>query len=122
MGSLCSRCDQLCCRYITVKIDTPRSICDFDAIYWWMLHKGVHVFSDSSGWSLLAFADCLNMEGGLCKDYENRPFTCREHSDKDCEKRRGLKAGTELYFDSAAKLDAYCSKRFKTWKNRYQGL
>ncbi len=77
----CIECEQSCCRYFTVKIPAPRTICDFDGLLWQLFHGNVKAFKDSTGWHLLVYNSCVHLEGnGECAIYENRPITCREHS------------------------------------------
>jgi Fe-S-cluster containining protein len=85
-----------------------------------MVHEGVRVFKDSSGWYLLIFSKCANMKDGKCGIYEKRPYTCREHSAKDCEQSRGLNAGTERYFEDTAQFEDYCRNKFKSWDKRFE--
>jgi uncharacterized protein len=118
----CAKCSQLCCKYVTMKVDAPKTISDFDIMRWWLLHKQVNVFKDADGWYLVFFSDCRYMEGGLCSNHRERPFTCREHSQETCEYGDSLRDTADIYFDGPEELNAYCRKKFKTWDKRYEGL
>jgi uncharacterized protein len=122
MPSKCFSCKQLCCKYITVKIETPKSIIDFDALYWWLLHDKVHVFKDSSGWYLIIYNECRYMKDGKCGNYKKRPFTCREHSEEFCQFDDDIKNTVDLYIKNIKELDKYCTKRFKSWPKRFDKL
>jgi Fe-S-cluster containining protein len=118
--SKCFRCDQLCCKYITVKIDAPRSIRDFDGLLWQLSHKNINIFKDSTGWYLLIHNPCIHLNGnGECSIYNDRPITCREHSSEHCENDNSIVDTALLFFDSYQSLDNYCKKKFKTWNKRF---
>jgi hypothetical protein len=116
----CSKCDQLCCKYITEKISAPRTIHDFDGLLWQLLHKNVKAFKDSSGWYLIIYNACVHLKrNGKCSIYENRPITCREHSVEKCEYKNSVSNTAIRYFNSFKSLEDYCRKKFKTWDNRF---
>jgi Fe-S-cluster containining protein len=116
----CIECGNSCCRYITVKIPAPRSIHDFDGLFWELSHINVKAFKDSVGWYLLIYNPCVHLKNnGKCAIYENRPITCREHSNKDCEHDTPIKESAILFFDDHRSLEKYCKKRFKTWNRRF---
>ena len=118
--SPCIRCDDLCCKYITVKIPAPRTIRDFDGLLWQLSHKDVQAFKDTSGWHLLICNPCIYLSaGGGCAIYERRPITCREHSIEQCEYQRSIAKTAALFFDGAKALDRFCKKKFKTWDRRF---
>ena len=116
----CSRCKHLCCSYITVKIDAPRTILDFDGLLWQLSHENIEVYSDNTGWHLIIYNKCLNLKkNGECGVYESRPITCREYSRKNCDYHGHISQSSLQYFANPQALDEYCSKRFKTWKTRF---
>jgi len=117
----CKECDQLCCKYITVKIPAPRTIHDFDGLLWQLFHKNIKAFNDSTGWYLLVYNTCLQLKGnGKCAIYENRPLTCRKHSIKKCEYENPILKTSFRYFNSFQSLQSYCKKKFKTWDDRFK--
>lgn len=117
----CSKCTKsLCCRYITVPIETPRSMLDYDNLLWMVSHRGVRVYRDCDGWGVQTMNSCEHLlPGGGCGIYETRPIVCREHSNEDCEFVRDDDESV-LEFDSYDSLDAYCRGRFKTWDKRFE--
>jgi len=120
VASKCARCEDLCCRYITVKIPAPRTIRDFDGLLWQLAHENVQVYKDSSGWHLLVCNPCIHLrDQGGCKIYDRRPITCREHSTENCEYRNPISKTSALFFDGYKALDRYCKKKFKTWDRRF---
>ncbi|MBN1409979.1 MAG: YkgJ family cysteine cluster protein [Spirochaetales bacterium] len=115
----CAQCTKSCCKYFTVKIETPRSKLDFDNLLWKMYHKNVKIFNDRDGWFLLIDNPCVHLSrSGKCTIYSNRPIVCRRHSNLDCEFTRKDDKGV-LHFKDYLALDKYCRKRFKNWKKRY---
>jgi len=116
----CHDCGHLCCKYITVKIATPRTIRDFDGLLWQLSHKNVKAFEDSKGWYLVVYNSCVQLKGnGRCAIYENRPITCRQHSLEKCENGDPISKISKQFFNSFQSLDSYCKKKFKTWDCRF---
>ena len=119
----CFTCGGACCKYITVKMDTPRSILDFDNLLWQVLHEKIHLMKDADGWFLLINNPCVKLgHDGKCTDYDRRPVACRDHSAESCEYDDPIDEESELYFHDAESLTAYCRERFKTWDKRHQSL
>ena len=116
----CSKCEQLCCKYITVKIPAPRTIRDFDGLLWQLAHENVQAFKDSMGWHLLIYNSCVHLNGnGKCAIYNKRPITCREHSDEACEYGSPISKTSVRFFDGFESLNRFCRKKFKTWDRRF---
>jgi Fe-S-cluster containining protein len=119
--SKCLRCGSACCRYITVKIDTPRSMLDFDNIIWQLSHKNVRLFHDKTGWFLLVSNSCEFLaKNGKCSIYEERPITCRHHSALYCEFDSPVEKTALHYFEDAISLKKFCKKKFKKWHKRFE--
>ncbi len=120
--SQCHDCDNLCCKYITVKITAPRTIRDFDCLLWQLSHENIKAFRDSTGWYMIIYNSCIYMMGnGECVIYENRPITCREYSTKKCDYVGPILSKASLqFFDSFQSLDNYCKIKFKTWDSRFR--
>jgi Fe-S-cluster containining protein len=78
---LCLACGAKCCRYVTAKIDTPRTQKDYDKIRWYLLHKQIRISVDRNReWYLEFVTPCMNLlPNQHCKDYENRPQLCRDY-------------------------------------------
>ena len=79
-------CQSICCRYVTTKIDAPRTKMDFDELYWFLCHENVEVFIESRKWYVQFDTPCRNLDRrSLCRDYLTRPHVCREHKEEECE-------------------------------------
>lgn len=116
----CLACGSKCCRYLTVNIPTPRSIADFDQLFWQISHENAQAFKDERGWFLLIFNPCKHLKpDGMCAIYESRPFICREHSLEDCERNGSIVKAADLFFKDHKALERYCKKRFKHWGRRF---
>ena len=115
----CSRCTgSTCCTYTTEALGTPRSKADFDHMLWQISHHGVEIYKDSDGWYLLIRGSCEHLQpNGDCGIYEPRPQVCRDYNNDWCEYDEPAEKDFIHYFRNHAELDAYCSKRFKRWKN-----
>jgi Fe-S-cluster containining protein len=118
----CGFCDGAkCCAYITEKLETPRSMHDFDHLLWQVSHQDIRIYKDDDGWYLLVERVCLHLQtDGRCGIYEQRPMVCREHTNDYCEFDAPAEDGFELYFRDYAELQKYCHKRFKTWDKRFE--
>jgi len=79
-------CQAMCCRYVTTKIDAPRTKTDWDEIYWFLCHEHVEVFIEARKWYLLFDTPCRGLDTrSRCVIYSTRPYVCREHSSENCE-------------------------------------
>ena len=110
-----------CCTYFTERLETPRSMHDFDHLLWQISHRDVRIYKDEDGWYLLVETPCLHLQGdGRCGIYATRPTVCREHSNDYCEYDAPAEEGFELYFDGYEALLKYCRARFKTWDRHFK--
>jgi len=83
----CDKCpDSACCRDVTVGIDEPETIKDWDEIRWMVAHQNVMVYLDNEDdWVVEFKTDCTKLEdNGKCKIYNNRPHMCSNHSPENC--------------------------------------
>ncbi len=117
----CSFCrGTTCCTYLTHRIDSPRSMEDFDLLLWQISHINTQVYKDEDGWFLLVNNRCGHLQpDGRCGIYETRPQVCREHSNDGCEFEGP--SGEEdfmLFFSGYEPLLTYCRKKFKNWDQR----
>lgn len=79
-------CGAMCCRYVTTKIDAPRTKTDWDEIYWFLCHENVEVFIEARKWYVLFASPCRNLDGkSRCVAYAVRPHVCRGHKEENCE-------------------------------------
>ena len=121
----CSLCaGTKCCQYITLHIDTPRSMADFDTLLWQVSHRHIQFYKDADGWFMLVVdSPCEHLtDTGQCGIYATRPAICRSYSNDECEFDSPAEEGFELFFDSHQALDDYCRKRFKNWHKRFRKL
>jgi hypothetical protein len=82
----CQRCPSLCCRYLALQIDGPKSYDDFDLIRWYVAHHGVQVYKDRRRWYLQVDVPCRHLDDhGRCQIYPRRPKICADHRLQDCE-------------------------------------
>ncbi|MFH1210152.1 MAG: YkgJ family cysteine cluster protein [archaeon] len=84
---LCGNCS-LCCKYITLLIDTPVDKKDVDETIWFLLHEGISVYiTKDNQWHVEVKTMCKELDKQeRCDSYQERPLICREHSQDDCEK------------------------------------
>lgn len=109
-----------CCTYLTQRIDTPRSMQDFDVLLWQISHRDTQAYKDSDGWCLLVNNACRHLQpGGRCGIYETRPQICREHSNDGCEfEGPAAHEDYDLFFPDYESLLDYCRRKFKNWDSR----
>jgi len=79
-------CGARCCRYITTKIQSPRSHNDWDEVRWWLAHGGTMVTRDEDGWMLHVETRCRHLrEDRTCGIYRHRMRACEEYDPEACE-------------------------------------
>ena len=84
--ALCARCLGLCCRYITIEIDKPRTKREKDDVRWYLLHEGVTLLITPDRWMVKVPARCSALtEENVCGIYPDRPQACREYSTENCD-------------------------------------
>ncbi|MDD5011677.1 MAG: YkgJ family cysteine cluster protein [Phycisphaerae bacterium] len=116
----CEKCNGLCCRYMALEIDTPRSRDDFDDIRWYLVHKGVSVFVDKKQWYLCTDNKCKYLSGkdNRCKIYAKRPRICREHKSDNCELGKH-DYDYEMHFNNDKQMEEYIKIRFDNNKRSH---
>lgn len=89
----CSSCGG-CCKHIALEIDVPDKKSDFEDIYWYLLHRNVHVFvtenededsEEEERWYVEFITSCKALdENNLCSIYKKRPRICAEYDPDEC--------------------------------------
>ena len=118
----CSMCKKsLCCNSINQKVDTPKTIYDFDHLLWQVSHENINIFKDSDGWFLHIHSRCQHLlTGGVCGIYEQRPMVCREYDNDFCEFDESIEKASEYFFSTYKQFEKFCRKRFKKWDKRFK--
>ena len=83
----CDICpDSACCKDVTVEIDEPDTLEDWDEIRWMVAHDKVAVYMDQEDdWVVEFKTPCTNIDNkGKCLVYGKRPKTCIEHPLDSC--------------------------------------
>ena len=107
----CSKCD-LCCTYLNITVDKPKSEKDVKNLLWYVYHDNCHLnLDEDGGWSVVFHNRCDMLDqNGLCGIYERRPSICRSFSSNNCH-------GTEYdnsvkeYFPTDKTLLSYFAKK-----------
>lgn len=83
----CENCQAYCCKYVSVGIDAPKTLEDFDEIRWLVAHENVIVYKDNEGdWLVLFKTKCKNLtKNNLCAIYPTRMKVCKKHDWTSCE-------------------------------------
>ncbi len=81
----CKGCPALCCRYISLEIDTPEDREDFDNLRWYLLHKNVSVYVIDKKWHLCVDVPCRHLKNNQCEIHDSKPLVCRQHDPDECE-------------------------------------
>jgi len=110
--SECFGCKGFCCKYITVDLEKPEDLEDFDEIRWFILHKNVVVYKPEGEdeWRIEFRSPCkyLDQVGNLCKEYDKRPEVCREYITDECGKHNELGSeGCDIYLETEEDLKKY---------------
>jgi Fe-S-cluster containining protein len=115
---LCEHCTALCCKYIALPIDTPRTPRDFDDIRWYLMHENVSVFVEDGDWYVQFAARCRNLAAdNLCGVYATRPKICREYKAGECDYGGG-EYGYDQLFTSAAEIEQFAADWLKRQRAR----
>jgi Fe-S-cluster containining protein len=82
----CDKCKGMCCKYVAMEIDTPKTKKDFENIKWFVCHKNVNVFVDKENkWNIEFLTPCEFLgKNNLCLAYKRRPKICRDYSQEEC--------------------------------------
>lgn len=111
--ALCHKCIGLCCRYVALPIDTPKTRGDFDDIRWYLTHKGVTIFVEKKSWYVSVDNTCrhLSAKDYRCKIYDKRPRICKGYKHVDCELTKG-EYDYDLYFTNDRQMEEYMKVKF----------
>ena len=111
MLAVCKQCGGTCCTYMSVEIDAPSTLEDFENIRWYCAHKDVWVFKEDGDWYVVFNTVCEKLaEDYSCGIYPDRPQICREHKFGECDYY--LRGQFDLELHSLEEVDAYLRKRF----------
>ncbi|MDO8669732.1 MAG: YkgJ family cysteine cluster protein [Candidatus Buchananbacteria bacterium] len=117
---LCHKCD-LCCKYVAIGIDKPKSKTDYQNIIWQLWHENVNIFVDhDNDWYVEFETPCLALDKktSLCAVYENRPKICRDYKQVDCVRYNNDPA-EKIYFKTPASFEKYLKKKNIDYKFVY---
>ncbi|MFH1539648.1 MAG: YkgJ family cysteine cluster protein [bacterium] len=109
----CEKCDGACCGYVSVHIDAPNSLDDFDEIRWFVSHKDVVVYKDCDGDWLVEFNSRCKFLGrnNRCTDYENRPGVCGDYDPEKCVKTSTVDP-MRIAFREPSDVEKHVAKRW----------
>ncbi len=111
-GNLCEHCTAVCCGYVALPVDKPKTPSDFDDIRWYLLHEGISVFVEDGDWYICISARCRKVTAdSRCGIYADRPRVCRKYSEDECDYHSG-DYGWEQHFTCPEHLAAYVVERF----------
>lgn len=113
----CNQCNQKCCRYISVSLEAPESIEDFDQFRWLILHKDAGIYVEADDWYLEIKTPCTMLQNdGSCQMYDDRPDLCKEYgadlTESWCEGFGNPYKDYDHYFSNLKELDKYIKKNW----------
>ena len=111
----CDKCpDAACCRDVTVGIDDPETIQDWDEIRWMISHHNVSVYKDNDeDWVVEFNTDCTKLnEDNTCQVYKTRPKMCRDHENDSCI-YNGEGDVHEIRFDTVEQVEEHIKNQIK---------
>lgn len=109
----CSQCpDASCCLDLTIEIDNPISLEDWDEIRWMTAHKNVSVVLGSDGNFAVVFnTPCEKLlSNGKCGIYSSRPETCARYPVESCQQNGDGDLYT-LRFDKIEDVDVHIKEK-----------
>ncbi len=106
----CAGCSH-CCEYISLEIDKPNTVKDFDYIAWYLMHKDVWVYINGDNeWFLQFNTPCEKLVDQRCDYYPHRPQVCRDYSPVDCF-RHADEVDEKFLFKNEIDLHKYMEKK-----------
>ena len=85
----CTSCG-LCCSYVAIEVDTPKTVKQATMMLWYVYHEGVSLYVNDDDWMVQFDTTCVHLQPDYrCGVYETRPHICREFSEQDCEVNTG---------------------------------
>jgi Fe-S-cluster containining protein len=85
----CTACG-LCCSYVAIEVDSPKSVKQATLLIWYVYHEGVSLYANDDDWMVQFETTCIHLQPDYrCGVYETRPHICREFSEQDCEVNTG---------------------------------
>jgi uncharacterized protein len=110
----CDECNGECCRDVTVGLDEPENMEDWQDIRWMVVHNNVSVYLDEEGdWVVEFKTPCVKLDkDNKCTMYTNRPVMCRNHELDSCIKN-GEGDLHKIRFDTIEEVDEYIEKVVK---------
>lgn len=85
----CTSCG-LCCSYVAIEVDTPKTVKQATMMLWYVYHEGISLYVNDDDWMVQFDSTCIHLQPDYrCGVYETRPHICREFSEKDCEINTG---------------------------------
>jgi Fe-S-cluster containining protein len=104
---LCQHCTAVCCKYLAIPLDRPRTARDYDDIRWYLMHENIIVFVEEGDWYIQFATRCKNLlPDNRCGVYEHRPIICREYEPGDCDYSGG-DYGYDHYFTHPQQVEQY---------------
>lgn len=109
----CSQCKGMCCRYIAIAVETPKTRRDYDDLRWYLCHENISVFLEKDKWYVMVKNTCrhLDQATNLCGIYQTRPRICREFPPVQCDFRSD-EYGHDLHFKNDKELEEYIHIKF----------
>lgn len=106
----CSGCSY-CCEYISLEIDKPVTVKDFDHVYWFLIHKDVWIYIDTANdWYIQFNTPCEKLQDQRCSHYPHRPMICREYEPRGCS-RYGGEEDEKFLFKNERDLFSYLARK-----------
>lgn len=85
-NEICSQCDSLCCKNLSMMIYRPENRAEVEDLKWQLRFDTVRIYIRNHRWYQLIEGKCMYLgEDGRCTEYKDRPNRCRRHNPPDCE-------------------------------------
>jgi len=108
---LCDKCVALCCRYIALPMDNPKTVRDYDNVRWYLMHENIVAFIEKKQWYIGILNKCKHLQpDNRCGVYETRPRICRGYNTDNCDYHGGT-YNWDILFTSAEQLRKYAEEK-----------
>jgi len=106
-GNVCEHCTAVCCEYVALPIETPKTAGGFDDVRWYLVHESVFVFVEDDDWYIAFHTPCRHrLADHRCGIYHTRPRICRQYGADQCDYHSG-DYGWQQHFTVPEHLEAY---------------
>lgn len=126
-GNVCETCPAVCCKYLNIIVENPRTPEEVNGLLWYIYHRASELYLDTDGdWSVVFQNPCKHLDKkNRCKIYARRPSICRQFSARDCH-GPDFAGSIKLHFKTDREFIGYIKRKrpalFRRLKKKVRAL